>query len=668
MSLRHGIHLHMTTLPMIRSTLTAGLLAIAGSALAQDFTREPGDVFAGCDDRASVAAPGGSPRERVDAAAPRVDRITQRSFASLSLDDVDAGVPDEMASLCWARLDGVWRETGTITLDRARDDSTAWGSDARELVSMANGSYTTPRFVVIVETADPATGLHLATGLEDTPFVRFESNDGLDLREVLERGGPVKTYHATAPFAYGSTLTLDVSRTGRARLSLNGALFVRPEPSASRAGADSRIPIDDAFLLGANLENLAASRRGYDIVTQDPFLLLQNDKEEVFAPVDPRMYSITERRAVPVGFTFVQEGQQGTVFHRTLVASERDVQRTSTHTFGGSLDANIPSAKTPGLSVFEASAGYAATTSAMTSMRNSNSVAQAVAYSRYKQYALVLDHPYVTLSSAFIDAIEDARRFHRYQALIARFGTHYPYAVTYGATAKMTQQFTEETYAREERLEEGFSAQAGVKVFGIGGSAHHSELAGKHTGTRGTVGSEGATFVAVGGNGSWDQGGYSAGGTPYPILLDLRPIYELLNPMNFPGEPEVYQRVRANLKRAVVAYLEANTSALSTDSMLPDVAPLPPPAPPRPAPVESQVFENPLAGTHWLDLCFGHGACRTHLAVRRYCERRGYRRSSNHKSAATPFGQTNQRIGDESRCTSSGFVTCHRITEVTCTK
>lgn len=655
----------MIPLHLIRSTVAAGLLVVAASAVAQDFTREPGDVFAGCDDPAPATAPDAAPRSTPGAAAPRVDRITQRSFASLSLDDLDAGVPDDMASLCWARLDGVWRESGTITLDRSRDDPGIWGSDSPELVSMANGNYTMPRFLVVVETADPATGLHLSTGLEEAPFVRFVSTDDLALRDVLQRLGPVKTYRATGPFAYGTTLTLDVTRSGSVRFTLDGAMFVRPQPSASRAGADSRVRIDDAWLLSAFLMNVAANRRGYDIVTQDPFLLLQNDKQEIFAPVDPTMYSITEGRTVPVGLTLIQDGQQGTVYRRSLVTSEFELQQTSTHTFGRSYDVNIPSTKIPGVSVFEASYGYQATQSAMSSMQQSNSVAQAAAYSRHKQYALVLDHPYVTLSGAFIDAVEDARRFHRYQALIARFGTHYPYAVTYGASARMTQTFTEESYAEQERSEDGFSENGGAKVFGSGGSAHHSELAGTQTGTRGTVGNEGATFVAVGGNGSWDQGGYSAGGTPYPILLDLRPIYELLNPMNFPGEPEVYQRVRGNLQRAVVAYLEANTTALSTASLLPEVAPLPPPAVRSPAPPRTRVFNDPKVGGRWLDLCYAHGSCRTQRALNKFCRMEGYSTGSKHSSEKSTVGHVSVRIGDDSTCTSTPW-TCHRITRVTC--
>ncbi len=241
------------------------------------------------------------------------------------------------------------------------------------------------------------------------------------------------------------------------------------------------------------------------------------------------------------------------------------------------------------------------------------------------------------------------------------------YAVTYGASAKMTQQFTEETYARQERSEAGFSVRGGVKVFGSGGSGHHSELAGQQTGTRGTLGSEGATFVAVGGNGSWDQGGYSAGGTPYPILLDLRPIYELLNPMNFPGEPEVYQRVRANLQRAVVAYLEANTTPISTVSMLPEVAPLPSPEPARPRRVRTKVFTDPDVGGRWLDLCWKHGTCRTQQALNAYCRMKGYPGGgSKHRHENMGLGQVSSRIGDGSLCTSTGFGNCRRITRVTC--
>jgi len=79
------------------------------------------------------------------------------------------------------------------------------------------------------------------------------------------------------------------------------------------------------------------------------------------------------------------------------------------------------------------------------------------------------------------------------------------------------------------------------------------------------------TFVALGGNGSWDQSGFATGDTPYPILLDLRPLDELLNPMNFPGEPEVYEKARAGLRAAIENYMNGKRNLLSAESMLPKV-------------------------------------------------------------------------------------------------
>jgi hypothetical protein len=251
------------------------------------------------------------------------------------------------------------------------------------------------------------------------------------------------------------------------------------------------------------------------------------------------------------------------------MTSEREIQETNAHAFGARLQGSGAPLGVP----VSASAGFETAKSTMSSMTHSSSVAEAVGYSRTKKYALVVDHPYIALSDNFIDAVEDARRDLKYQALINKFGTHYPYAVTYGAAAKMTQSFSEKSYAKRVREEQSFKAEAGASVFGVGGSAHFSNMQGRETGESGSMGSEGATFVSVGGNGSWDQNGYTAGETPAPILLNLRPIYELLNPMNFPGEPEVYQTVRRNLKRAVEAYIQRNTGPLSSVSHLPEVIP-----------------------------------------------------------------------------------------------
>ncbi|MEE4299954.1 MAG: MAC/perforin domain-containing protein, partial [Pseudomonadales bacterium] len=564
---------------LARLRLCAFVLAAAccGTAAAEEARIVPGSIFAGCDDGAAAPeARSEDPRARM--ATRTVDRVTQRSFASFTIDDVERGVPEDMRALCWARLDGVWRELSSIVLDRKAGEQyrEIWGSDKPDRLNIAHGRYETPRHLVVVDSADPERAIYLATGIEQSPFVKFESTDGIPLTDVLRRSGARKVYSATRPFAYGARLVLDVSATGSLRMELGGRMFMRPRPGISDAAMAGQLPANDAFLLSYNLEGLAASRRGYDVLTQDPFYLRINPKLEVFAEVSPQNYYITEKRTVPVGFTLVPSGIQGMVYRKSLVSSASDIQETTSTTFG--FDLGGETATGTGFSV-----AFSSTESASRGLSESQSVAEAVAYSRHKQYALVVDHPYITLSKLFIDAVGDARRLHRYQRLIDNFGTHYAYAVTYGAAARLTQRIDEQTYATRIGEQSSFATAAGATYYGFGGSAHYSQMEGRTTGESGTIGSEGATFDAVGGNGSWNEQGYSAGSTPYPILLDLRPIWELLNPMNFPGEPEIYVTVRQNLERAVKHYLASNAPPLTDDAPIDGIEPI---APPKAEPVQ----------------------------------------------------------------------------------
>lgn len=541
-----------------------GLLCLFFGITAQ--AQDSASLFAGCDDRQRAPTVGAdadaSPRERID--KPKVDKITKRSFASLSMSDIEGGVPENMSNLCWARLDGVWRAETSPTLDRSKDDNTVWGSDTPQLISLANGNYTKPDYLVVQDGGNPEQELLVTTGLHSNRSIRFVSSDGLSLADVMKRNGPIKTFVAEERFAYGQRLTLDVTRSGRVRLNFSRTSFVRPLPGVSKATMSGQLPADDAFLLSYNLDNLAASRRGYDPVTQDPFYLLQNDKMEVFARVDPRNYYITEKRTVPLGFSLVQEQAQGYVFRKKLVTSETEVQETLAHSYGASVSLGKPEKASVNV-------GFDATSSTTNSLTQSKSVAQAIGYSRAKKYALVVDHPYVTLSEEFIDAVEDARRHHRYQRLIDKFGSHYAYAVTYGAMARMTQSLTSDQYVERAQKSASFSATAGATLYGSSGDVRGSTSSGSMSGTSGSVGNEGMTFVGVGGNGSWDQNGFSAGDTPVPILLDLRQMSELLNPMNFPDEPEIYGRVRSNLERAITHHMSRNRGVLSNASWLPPV-------------------------------------------------------------------------------------------------
>ena len=179
----------------------------------------------------------------------------------------------------------------------------------------------------------------------------------------------------------------------------------------------------------------------------------------------------------------------------------------------------------------------------------------------------------MTLSDDFIDAIEDARELGDYNNIIRSFGTHYPYAVTYGAAAKITQSVTEDRFKKLTEWNAGISREMAGGALGQSGSVRGSINAGTVSGSSGNMGTENTTFVAVGGNGSWNENGYSLGPTPYPILLDLRPLHELLNHLNFPDQPDVYTRVRAELKRTLEAYMAHHADKVSDRSLLPAIQP-----------------------------------------------------------------------------------------------
>ena len=549
--------------------------------------------FNGCEDRTKSGggmgdeAPQSGPRDAINAArsTPREqkDVISGRLFKSVSLKQVKAD-PAGADRGCWARLDGVWRESSEIVLDRSKDPE-GWAGASALQRSIANGNFTTPHYIVVEPGSDPAKQLTLSSALAPEVRVEYISRDGLALDDVLRIRGSIKSYFASGAARQpknelGESLRIDVTLSGYVRLRLGNRVYLRPKPGVTKAAAQNQTPADDAFLVAYTLENMIASRRGYDVVSQDPFFLMQNSKSEVFAQVDRRNYIIEERRIVPMGFTLHKIDAQGTVYRRDLSTSERDTQRSSAHSFGGNLSG---SGQVLGYGV-TASAGFEHAKSTVRSMRSSETVAQAVGMARVKQYALIVDHPYVTLSESFIDAVEDARRHDDFESLIRSFGTHYSYATTFGAVGKMTQNYSQSSLEKSLSQEEKNSFNTSASIANpVGASmsadSFYSKTNGSSNGTRDVSENERSEFVAAGGNGSWNEMGFSPGQTPYPILLDLRPLHELLNPINFPDQPEVYQTVRPRLATAIKRYVEAKAGTLDDAPLVAKFAAPPPPKP-----------------------------------------------------------------------------------------
>ncbi len=533
------------------------------------------------------------PVARPPAANPR-DRIADRQFAPVaSLEPASPASDDGKA--CWTRIDGVWVQNQEVNFDTSRNDGSAWDVEGTALTGLLHGNYTTPETMFIAP-GDNENELYVMSGVNDLSYTRFVSSDDQSVADLLGNTRDRKVYQAEGKSDLGSTLTLDYTSGGDLRLRIGNRQFLRPEPLV-----ESDLSIDDVFVIQYQTDNFAANLKGYNVLTQDPFLLMNNTNGEVFARRGRDEYRIQEKYAVPLGFTLRNDTLQGNVYRRTSVSSERELQNANSNSFGINAVYSISGAVNSALAFIPGagqiadtgySVGYSSTKSSMATMRQNNTLAQVVGYSRAKSYAIIAEHADTKLSSDFLTAIGDAQEEGSYRQLIDRFGTHYAYAVTYGANAKMTRDISTEVFSQALTETEGNRFDAEVQVVGSSIGGFNEGMSSVGTRTAGEIGNEGGRFVAVGGNGSWDSGGYSRGDRVAPILLDLRPLDELLNPINFPNQPDVYTRVRAELAQAINGYLAGQTRPLSNERLISKVSWTPAPVDPEPEPEKVEPIEE----------------------------------------------------------------------------
>ena len=543
--------------------------------------RPVAEAFRGCEipENANSA----DVEERLDR-SPR-DRITGREFAPVASDAPTPDPDDE----CWTRVDGIWTEAAPVIFDTSLNDGRDWGVQGNRLAGLLHGNYTTPETLFIVSGDNPENEIWIRSGINDLRFVRFVAEDAQSVGALIGNAGVTKTYRASERSAFGGRLSLDYTAGNELRIRLGRRQFLRPKTIDK-----SDLSMDDVFVIQYQTDNFAANLKGYDVLTQDTFLLMDNRKREVFAQPGREDYRIQEKYAVPNGFNLRNELLQGNVFRRTFVSSENEVQRAESTSLGAHAKISISGAVNSGLAGVPGagemsetgfSAGYSSSKSSVEAIREGRNVGQFVGYARTKSFALVLDQATSELSGAFLTAVADAKNYGNYDDLIREFGTHYPYAVTYGASAKMTQDITEESFSRQLTESEGKHAEAELAIHGslLGGfaSVTNSDL----SGASGRVGTEDGRFIAVGGNGSWDASGFSRGERLAPILLDLRPLDELLNPMNFPNQPEVYTRIRTELAQSINRYLASQSRPLSEDRLIDRVSYVPP--------IPEEVVEGP---------------------------------------------------------------------------
>ena len=532
-------------------------------------TARPGEQYAGCPLPTRPAKAPQTPQGDV------VDATSGLIFASMTYDKVASGAADaelrgEQKAACWFRIDGVWgRGDLSITFDASKNDPN-WEGQFPELAELTNGNYTTLPFYVIQSTPGTDDEITVIPALNPSGRFTMRSTDGVPLAQVLVPYGnpppPAKTY-----VGGGKTAVLRVERGGQINFTIDGVVFNRPAPGVTlkEITNQERANNTDPFLLSYTVENARASRVGYDITTTDPIQIADHPKQEVFENVDPKAYYFENHYIVPLGFTMIPKKLNGTIFTRTTVASEREAQSSVASTYGASL--GYGQKDKAGNLQGSASVGVDYATKSAIGHKNEDVAAMALGLARAKKYALVVDYPYIRLHPRFLAAIEIARREgtpQSYQYIIDTFGTHYPYAVTYGAAAYAAQSFRQDTVAAWAVEGKSVNVQAKAVIKGAEPGISYSRSEESSARESNQYGIERTEFLAINSSGSWSAEGFTAhDNSGFPILLDLRPLEELLNPIYFADEPEVVNLVRPKLHAAIQRYLDGRPKPSAASRM-----------------------------------------------------------------------------------------------------
>lgn len=180
---------------------------------------------------------------------------------------------------------------------------------------------------------------------------------------------------------------------------------------------------------------------------------------------------------------------------------------------------------------------------------------------RETRFALILDRTQMELDPEFraqIEAMRDsliATKTPDYSKFFQVYGTHYPHAVTYGGMAWLEMFLSENEYRDMFGSSASIHATASGGLPGVFSASANAGFDTKQSQTfAGMVGEQRAKFGVVGGSLSKNHGWNLPRGDEVPLLLDLRPIYELLGPANF-DDPLITENLRQEMRGAYDHYV-----------------------------------------------------------------------------------------------------------------
>jgi hypothetical protein len=295
--------------------------------------------------------------------------------------------------------------------------------------------------------------------------------------------------------------------------------------------------------------NLTASKMGWNEKSmKDPFDSSSDTgaHNEIFAlpPNSSKCYVKTNDLAVPFGFKFRLTTFAEGSMHSTLIANGSDLRTAATTS--KSIKGNVKG----GCAFVSGSVSF--NYNSELGNTEENMYDKEVMHSQHTffvtTHTMVLDKPNVRfngkgeLKGFWPDILDYAKNKKRGEEIFSSYGTHYAHAICFGARGRARQDYTKDTMSTLlescKKIGWGIEAKISGKIGGfkggIGGGYSQQDANDDSNKISATQNSEESEYSCIGSS-SCDKSGeaHAVDQTAVPVLLDLRPITELLAPPFF---------------------------------------------------------------------------------------------------------------------------------------
>jgi len=531
------------------------------------FKGAPSQAASGCAATANaqnVAQAGATPIERLT--AMRSGQIGVAAQFAIPLDATQSVMAGRLGGVlpeeCRYDVSGTWASDSLPSLRPTPPPAGEKMSIHQGTESGANGNFV-DRSYLVISALDPDHQLVVYDGMGNGGRTILNSTDGKSLRDVLDLatgikrpdGSPdEKTYGTGADMLRISVGDID----GVSTIKWRGVTYKRPTPSVLQPQA---LAINDSFTVHQALDNLPAARRGYDIALDNPFEMNLNalGLKPIFAIPDPKLYVTIEKTSVPLGLLYVANGGYGMSFTETLITNQSDLQKSVSNTYGASIGyggKNNAQQEAAGKQQPSASVAVSYSESQMNGSSHNQGRSLAMTIARDKKYSVILDRPFARLEPSFVQAIYNYDRSGDIWTFVKQYGTHYPFAVTYGAASKSIETFSHQETANWSSASKDLSVKLSGSFRGVDGSVSYDRKEEQSATNKVAVDTRRSDLQAQCATNKEASGL----GKECPILFDLRPMHELISPLNFPNDPEFVTRVRAKLERDIRTYLDSQAA------------------------------------------------------------------------------------------------------------